>query len=50
MIRIRPVYIFGYRIHHGFSGFCIVCLGLAAMAHDMKDRHQWLPRRKGSKP
>lgn len=38
----KRVWLFGWRVHHGFVGVALIALGIAACAHDWKDRKVWI--------
>ena len=38
----RRVWLYGWRVHHGFVGLALTAVGVALMAHDFKDRWAWI--------
>ena len=40
--RLRRTYVLGRRVHHGTAGLALALFGLGLMAHDRRDRRDWL--------
>jgi hypothetical protein len=38
----QRVWVVGWRLHHGFTGIVLATLGGLLMAHDWKDRYDWI--------
>lgn len=38
----QRVWVAGWRLHHGFTGIVLAALGGLLMAHDWKDRNDWV--------
>lgn len=38
----QRVWVAGWRLHHGFTGAVLAITGGLLMAHDWKDRYDWL--------
>ncbi|SEH10493.1 hypothetical protein [Thermoleophilum album] len=44
----RRVWVLGRRLHHGLAGLVLAAVGTALMAHDWRDRSDWLRVRPGT--
>lgn len=40
--KLRRTWVLGRRVHHGALGLGMAVLGLGLMAHDRRDRRDWL--------
>lgn len=38
----KRVWLYGFRVHHGLVGLVLTVIGVALMAHDFKDRWEWI--------
>lgn len=38
----KRAYVYGWRLHHGAVGLALTIVGVALMAHDFKDRWEWI--------
>lgn len=38
----QRVWVAGWRLHHGFTGIVLATVGGLLMAHDWKDRYDWI--------
>ena len=38
----QRVWVMGFRLHHGLTGAVLAIAGGALMAHDWKDRYDWI--------